>query len=368
MTTPLQAFFAKYPPFIYDPSKSASKEFYRLCEYFNWRRRDNVDRTTAHEAFKTALVKQFNVVYGTDEESLSAWRKLCEAVNVHPIPVRMADCRQAVRNVHVNLVDLVDREFTGAKIQIFTSEAELNEYTRKNGKFFPRYNVHAGSLLRALLRRRREGPRSDRRPCTPSSQRTNSDSDSDSDPATHLGPLPAYFSQFAANGFTFAPTHGAQANFKRLCRTLRWDSPERQRARSGFHDALVQQFNAMYGTDGSDLGAWQNLCAVIGAEPVPEGLEACRRVVWDAHVNIVDLVDTARTGKPVRIFNSLDELARYTKRTDMFFPKENAYQGGLLKELLREIINPYYGKRRNGSQKRKLRKARKRAAQAANGS
>lgn len=84
--------------------------------------------------------------------------------------------------------------------------------------------------------------------------------------------------------------------------------------------------------------------------------------VWDTHVNLVDLVDTARNGKPVRLFASLGELTAYTKRTEQFFPKDNAYQGGLLKELLREILNPYFGKRRNGSAKRKERRKKQRAA------
>jgi hypothetical protein len=84
--------------------------------------------------------------------------------------------------------------------------------------------------------------------------------------------------------------------------------------------------------------------------------------VWDTHVNLVDLVDAARIGTPVRLFASLEELITYTIRTGKLFPKENAYQGGLLKELLREIRNPYFGKRRNGSAKRKDRKRKLRAA------
>jgi len=86
------------------------------------------------------------------------------------------------------------------------------------------------------------------------------------------------------------------------------------------------------------------------------------QLVWDTHVNLVDLVDTARIGTPIRLFASLEELTAYTVRTGKFFPKNNAYQGGLLKELLREILNPYFGKRRNGSAKRKERKKKKRAA------
>lgn len=86
------------------------------------------------------------------------------------------------------------------------------------------------------------------------------------------------------------------------------------------------------------------------------------KLVWDAHVNIVDLLECARTGKPVRKFATLEELRAYTKKPGKMFPKESAYTGGLLKELLREIINPYFGRRRNGSGKRKRRKARRQAA------
>jgi hypothetical protein len=56
------------------------------------------------------------------------------------------------------------------------------------------------------------------------------------------------------------------------------------------------------------------------------------------HVNIVDLVDTR--GQQVRVFDSVQELSTYTKETGKYFPKENAYAGGVLKFLLRAILNP----------------------------
>lgn len=86
------------------------------------------------------------------------------------------------------------------------------------------------------------------------------------------------------------------------------------------------------------------------------------KLVWDAHVNIVDLLETARTGAPVQKFATLEDLRAYTKKLGNIFPKKSAYAGGLLKELLREIFRPYFGRRRNGSEKRKRRKARKQAA------
>ncbi|KIJ63550.1 hypothetical protein HYDPIDRAFT_112993 [Hydnomerulius pinastri MD-312] len=93
-------------------------------------------------------------------------------------------------------------------------------------------------------------------------------------------PLSAFFAQFASLGFTYRTTSSAHANLRRLYKTSGWkgNTPERQEARGGFKDALVQQFNYIYGTDGNDLGAWQNLCSVIGIKPVPEDVDACQRV------------------------------------------------------------------------------------------
>jgi len=209
-------------------------------------------------------------------------------------------------------------------------------------------------------------------------------SDTQSQASVTSAPLETFFAGFAAVGFSYRPATSAQKNFARLCKVSGWvgNSPARESARDGFKDALVQQFNFLYGVDSNDLAAWHNLCKAVGIEPPPDSIDECRKVggttrvtsvysshgiqlIWDAHVNIVDLIEAVRLGRPVRQFYTLDELAAYTKRTDRFFPKENAYQGGLLKELLREIVNPYFGKRRNGSQKRKARKARKREAAAA---
>jgi len=178
-------------------------------------------------------------------------------------------------------------------------------------------------------------------------------------------PLAAFFAQFAS--FSFKENQSSNKNFDRLVSVLRIDTkdPQRRELREGFKDALVQEFNARFGTDGNDLSNWQNLCRVLRIDPVPDSIQACRQCVWDTHVNLVDLVDSARTGKPVKLFESLAELRKYTLRTKKIFPKENAYQGGLLKELLREIINTYFGRRRNGSAKRKERKKKQKAAKAA---
>jgi hypothetical protein len=144
-----------------------------------------------------------------------------------------------------------------------------------------------------------------------------------------------------------------------------WDSDdfEFREARRNFKSAMVQQFNSLYGTDENNLSSWQNLCRVLNIHPIPERLKDCREVrtrggslnmdplffkvaetdsrkrVRQTHVNLVDLVDTPRTGTPVEVFPNLKSLQDYTIRTEKYFPKEDAYAGGLLRFLLREILH-----------------------------
>jgi len=58
-------------------------------------------------------------------------------------------------------------------------------------------------------------------------------------------------------------------------------------------------------------------------------------------VNLVDLVDKGKTGLSVTQFDNLEELRTYTISTGKCFAKESAYAGGVLKLLLREILNKH---------------------------
>lgn len=73
--------------------------------------------------------------------------------------------------------------------------------------------------------------------------------------------------------------------FYRMCDSFGWqpDDEEKARARQGFKDAMVQQFNSIYGSDASDISSWYKLCQVLRISPIPEGLEACRKVHF--HLN-----------------------------------------------------------------------------------
>jgi len=127
-----------------------------------------------------------------------------------------------------------------------------------------------------------------------------------------------------------------------MCDFFQWDKEdfEKQEARGLLKDALTQQFNSIYGTDVDSIQSWQTLCQVLRIVPMPEGLHACREAVRATHVNIVDLVENRNSGRRVRIFSSEEALSEYTIANGKFFPKENAYAGGLLRFLLRQIMNP----------------------------
>jgi hypothetical protein len=66
---------------------------------------------------------------------------------------------QAVRNTHVNIVDLIEWGRCGGDhgtVQVFNTRQELKEYTVKTEKYFPRNSVQNDGernvVLRHLLR------------------------------------------------------------------------------------------------------------------------------------------------------------------------------------------------------------------------
>jgi hypothetical protein len=66
-----------------------------------------------------------------------------------------------------------------------------------------------------------------------------------------------------------------------MCDEFGWDkkaNKEKEQASRDFKDALVQQFNVIYGTDVDDLTSWRTLCQIVYVSPIPENLESCREV------------------------------------------------------------------------------------------
>ncbi|KAK0341965.1 hypothetical protein LTS02_018046, partial [Friedmanniomyces endolithicus] len=68
-------------------------------------------------------------------------------------------------------------------------------------------------------------------------------------------------------------------------------------------------------------------------------------VILDTHVNLSDMLDSKRSGGSVKPFQTRNELIDYTVQERRYFPKADAYAGGLLRYLLREIHNEHHGSR-----------------------
>ncbi|KAF8260801.1 hypothetical protein EI94DRAFT_1747538 [Lactarius quietus] len=98
--TPLEVFFSQHPKFQHQPSNSPVFEFDRLCQMY---RRE----------FQSAMTTEFNDLYGSDENDINNWHKLCHVLRIAPLP-DIRKCRAAVLRKHVNLVDLVH----GSKVEV----------------------------------------------------------------------------------------------------------------------------------------------------------------------------------------------------------------------------------------------------------
>jgi len=149
-----------------------------MSDTFDWSR-DDPARKEAHEEFKTAIVEQFNLLYGTEVEDIQAWRGHCLALEIFPLSDNVAGVKEVClfgspgaastnkkrvfslfgthavrifRRVFVNLVCLIDTESTERSVAQFSSLEEFQVYTIRTGKYFPKDSAYDGRMLRFLLR------------------------------------------------------------------------------------------------------------------------------------------------------------------------------------------------------------------------
>lgn len=64
-----------------------------MCDKFGWDN-DDYEMREARRKFKSAMVQQFNDLYGTDKEDLISWQKLCHILNIEPVPEELKKCRE----------------------------------------------------------------------------------------------------------------------------------------------------------------------------------------------------------------------------------------------------------------------------------
>ncbi|KAJ5974693.1 hypothetical protein N7481_011903 [Penicillium waksmanii] len=141
-------YFIRFPAFQRAPMLSSNSEFSLLAREMNWKK----DSRRYRKERANFLASEFNIYYGSNATKLENWQALCVELDISDSIGSITQCRKALGNVHVNLVDLVDCRRNGQTARRFPSVAALQKYTKKTDKIFPRSAAKEDGFLKALLR------------------------------------------------------------------------------------------------------------------------------------------------------------------------------------------------------------------------
>ena len=103
--SPIEVFFAKHPEFNHNINGQVWDEFNALCVHYKWKDSD-IKKDQARHAFKKALVAEFQKLYGTNSKSIQAWKTLCKAIRISPIPDDIKECREVGRILKLVVVKM----------------------------------------------------------------------------------------------------------------------------------------------------------------------------------------------------------------------------------------------------------------------
>ena len=92
------------------------------------------------------------------------------------------------------------------------------------------------------------------------------------------GPVKTFFEAYPS--FDYRPNASSSKEFHRLCGHYHWDrdDPDRLEAHNNFKDALVQQFNVIYGTDEADIESWRGLSRALNFDSIPDSAREAKKV------------------------------------------------------------------------------------------
>ncbi|VDC02973.1 unnamed protein product [Peniophora sp. CBMAI 1063] len=169
-------------------------------------------------------------------------------------------------------------------------------------------------------------------------------------------PLDDFFATYET--FTYNAYASVTDEFNRLLlECLHWDvhaehsdyeirhRQDVRKATKKFNKALFEHFRLIFGVEYNSFRAWQVLFKVLGANPLPETEDACRMIIQDVYVNMIDVLDAVRINRlgvdyRVPLFKTERALSEYSLELHRIFPLWAAERSGLLKVLLRRILDP----------------------------
>lgn len=67
-----------------------------------------------------------------------------------------------------------------------------------------------------------------------------------------------------------------------MCDHFTWGRKDEERAdaHEGFKEALVHQFNSLYGTEVDDIHSWRGLALALDIFPLPENVAEAKKVFY----------------------------------------------------------------------------------------
>ncbi|KAJ4169987.1 hypothetical protein NW754_006131 [Fusarium falciforme] len=161
-------------------------------------------------------------------------------------------------------------------------------------------------------------------------------------------PIDLFFAKYPE--FDYVGDKPLWDEFVRMGQHFKWQGPKKAQVKNDFRNALLEEFDYVYGTDESNLENWGKLCQAMRLS-APKTLKEAHKIVRGAYVNLVALVQSPRTGESVEVFKSAQDLRQFTAKTKWTFPQEHTQAGGLLNMLLRKMGGQSHGYGSRGKKK-----------------
>lgn len=152
---PIDAFFERYPSFNYQGPIRDWRQIVRfnaLAASCGW---TQDQRNNEFQKLKRAWTQVVESEFSGS--SISHYQTLCGDLDISPVPGTIPECKNALKGVYVNIVDLVqyrtDRQLGlgGMRPTKFESLEELRDYSDEEKKYYPKQNAKA-EMLQVLLR------------------------------------------------------------------------------------------------------------------------------------------------------------------------------------------------------------------------
>lgn len=184
--------------------------------------------------------------------------------------------------------------------------------------------------------------------------------------------------------FTPDPTASFKDEFERLASSQQMSQDVKRKAKTlSLHDQIVQYFlpdgvrydpdaddddDEIYLNDDEALQIYQAMCR-LAHKPVHSTMNPCLiELKKRPYVNIMDFVDTYRTGQPVRTFENWHRFKKYTfdgRTIDIESARENEFLAPLLQSLRNpsQTVDPIKSRRLLRQKREARRKAKREAKQ-----